>query len=390
MLALLWTSTQAVAAEGWSVEKVPAPGGMDVYLSGVSCPSRTACIAVGTITHQQIDLNRGFTPPYRALAERWNGATWSIQQLAMPARASNSELWKVSCASTFACFAIGSYLSRSGHQTALVERWNGRRWSNQQIPNAASWIPWGISCDATAACTVVGISQGLRFALPVAESWNGRRWAIQHIDPLSGMTWFQLYAVSCTSRTACTAVGSAINQRGCQLLVVERWNGVRWSFQPSPNANPACDSTFTGLLDVSCSSNQSCFAIGTTGAAVVEVWNGRRWSLQTFPNDVPPSGISCTSSTACIAVGEIPSGLIASRWEGVAQWDGISWTPQPTPAIRRPVAWLMDVSCSSKTTCTAVGFVGLSHPQRPLAERLSAPTCADPDNDSDCDARFPG
>jgi hypothetical protein len=78
-------------------------------------------------------------------------------------------------------------------------------------------------------------------------------WAIQ---PLRGpaLPSSVLIAVSCTSATACTAVGS-----GNTRVLVERWNGETWSVQPTPKPAGSSDSV---LMGVSCTSATACTAVG--------------------------------------------------------------------------------------------------------------------------------
>jgi hypothetical protein len=175
-----------------------------------------------------------------------------------------------------------------------------------------------------------------------------------------------LNGVSCTSNRACTAVGYAEGGSSPAQTLTERWNGRRWSIEPTPNPTAVSSE----LEAVSCTSSTACIAVGHSfktadvGSAelpLAERWDGTSWSLQTTP-DVGAIGalfgVSCTSSTACTAVGdsytspEVFSASLAERW------DGISWTREPTPnAPTNSVGgtYLHAVSCTSRATCTAVG-----------------------------------
>jgi hypothetical protein len=57
------------------------------------------------------------------LAERWNGKPWAIQPTPNPARAQQSRLWAVACASASACTAVGTATKMAGNQVTLAERW---------------------------------------------------------------------------------------------------------------------------------------------------------------------------------------------------------------------------------------------------------------------------
>jgi hypothetical protein len=60
-------------------------------------------------------------------------------------------------------------------------------------------------------------------SLPLIAFWNGSGWSSQHSPLVRG----DLDGVSCTTATACTAVGLA---HGGHPLI-ERWNGTSWSLQ---------------------------------------------------------------------------------------------------------------------------------------------------------------
>ena len=74
-----------------------------------------------------------------------------------------------------------------------------------------------------------------------------------------------LQGVSCTSATACTAVGDYVNRDGTQVTLAERWNGTSWTIQSTPNPTGAQYAGWTATLQgVSCTSATACTAVGTT------------------------------------------------------------------------------------------------------------------------------
>lgn len=83
-----------------------------------------------------------------------------------------------------------------------------------------------VSCASTHACVAVGSRQPAFSTVEstVAEGWNGSRWAIEPTDHL-GSGGSELNGVSCTSRRACTAVGSFTNSAfGNPATLVERYS----------------------------------------------------------------------------------------------------------------------------------------------------------------------
>jgi hypothetical protein len=283
----------------WTAKSLANPPGLSNFdLASVSCTSPRFCIAVGG--------------PYGAYAERWNGSDWSLQR--MPPRTNN--LVSVSCASRHACVAVGDY-----HEPH-VESWNGSRWSLQRADGAPPLF--SVSCAAASACAAVGAGAGQQsggFGPPGTTGiWNGRRWGFQ-VDTAVGLRT----AVSCSSAIACTAVPGAVPFGGLYVpgddggALAEYWDGRRWSSGPVVNVPPVADEE-TLLNAISCSSNRSCTAVGSSIFAeeaqvtLAEHWNGRRWSIQPTPNPANPgltdfptgpvfNAVSCTSTRFCIAVG---------------------------------------------------------------------------------------
>ena len=207
-LAERWDGTS------WSVQPTPNPSGIGAGLTAVSCVSASSCVAVGGyINNSSRDA---------ALAERWNGSSWTIQPLSVPGAVA-SDLFGVSCVSAAACTAVGSYRTSSGGHT-LALHWNGSGWAVQSTPNPTSGaLLLGVACGSSVACTAVGgyTNSASRLAT-LAMSWNGSSWATQPtVDPAGSDS--QLRAVSCPSAATCTAVGeSAPNSAFTRPLVEHR------------------------------------------------------------------------------------------------------------------------------------------------------------------------
>jgi hypothetical protein len=297
----------------WSIQSTPNPSGAaDSYLHGVSCSSSSACTAVGHYKNS--------SGTYVTLAERWNGSEWSIQSTPNPSGATESFLEDVSCSSATACIAVGWYKNSAGTDVTLAERWNGSEWSIQSTPNpeahggevlnVSDFI--SVSCSSSTACTGVGLYKtNASPYLTLAERWNGSEWSVESTPNPSGATRSEITAVSCTSSSGCTAVGTYVPSSGTYVTLAERWNGSEWSIQSTPNPSGATESVLGG---VSCSSSTVCTGVGYdknsagTDVTLAERWNGSEWSIQSTPNpsgatESELSGVSCFSSTGCIAVG---------------------------------------------------------------------------------------
>ncbi len=338
MLAERWNGSH------WTIQSVPAPpGAVDSELAGVSCTSGTACIVAG-------DYDNGTGTV--TLAEAWNGARWTIQATPNPSGATASELDGISCASGTACTAVG---------LGFAESWNGTTWSLQTIakPQGGTRPDLNrVSCTAVVTCAAVGVSYRDGVPNAAAETWNGTSWKVQAIAITTSYDSAFLDDVSCTSATTCTAVGSYHDPVDGDRALAEILN-LRWQVQDAPNPASSLSSDFS---DVSCPSANACTAVGnmetsTDFEPVVEGRNGGSWTIESTPSPSVSNldGVSCTSAGACTAVGDISNGgkliTLAERWNGT------SWATQSTPNPKNATrSYLIDVSCPSATACTAVGI----------------------------------
>jgi hypothetical protein len=176
------------------------------------------------------------------------------------------------------------------------QTWNGTEWKliEPYVPGEVA----SVSCPTTTWCMSIGEATWEQ-----ADAWisseSGGSWTTQAKEPPapSGDTWSLLRSVSCSSTTACTAVG-AYYKEGFKTLV-ERWNGTSWSIQTTPNIGES----FNTMMSVSCSSSTSCMTVGQVSSAVSEYWNGTEWSAKTVPSpsgsEIILEGVSCNSSSAC-------------------------------------------------------------------------------------------
>ena len=351
-LAERWNGTS------WAIQISPNPSGAaGSGLDGVSCTSATACTAVGSYT--------GATGATQTLAERWNGATWAIQSTPNPIAATSSSLSSVSCTSNTSCTAVGYFQNSAGTFLTLAERWNGTSWAIQVTPSpsgAKTSVLGGVSCPAPASCTAVGhFLNSADGGETLAERWNGTAWTIQITPNPSGATDSYLTGVSCASISACTAVG--YDRNGGDVPLAERWNGVSWTLQATPNPTGL---GITSLSGVSCTSSAACTAVGyfITKAEVqltlAERWNGASWTIQTSPDASGGrgsilAGVSCPAASACTAVGAFTSRPVAEATlaEG---WNGTKWAAQPTPNPTTTASSLLGESCKATGACTAVGY----------------------------------
>ncbi len=338
----------------WSIQ-TPATANQ-ASLSDVSCASSSHCVSVGG----QLEGATG-----TSLAERWDGTKWSTLSVPSPAGATGSELQEVSCSSTSACLALGTYTA-SGSEKPFAAAWNGSTWTLTSTGLKGA-IPQNVSCKSATFCLAVGNEAGKT----LVQAWDGKEWSTQTSPNPEGKTTAQLAGVSCASTTACTAVGSS-GASGEYVTLGEGWNGTTWSLQTTPNPKAKDNAQFAA---VSCATSSACLAVGYDyyeGRGVAEFWNGKEWTLHKGSLDRRPTAVSCGSASACLAVG-VKNGTspLAEVWEG----EGGSWWEGSELAPKTPEGgWgltLEGVSCTAATTCTAVGSYLIGGKSLPLIERLS-------------------
>ena len=360
-LTITGASGALASAPAWRLQPSPnatVPGGQ---LESVSCPSATACTAVGS------NISTGGI--HVTLAERWNGTTWQRQPTPNPAVDVSfnvaPDLTGVSCPAASFCEAAGRYNLTSFNQVGLTEGWNGQRWALQRLPipaGASSTALSQVSCTSAQFCEAVGSyqTQTLNQTLPLVATWNGTSWRLQHAPHPAGDTSAQLNTVSCTSPTFCEAWGGGSPLIGGPGLA-EQWNGQSWHLQAVP-------STSDDAFSVSCVSATFCEAVGVGGvpqAPSAWVWRGSSWTAQALPSQLAPSleGVSCVSSAFCEAVG-----LPFTSNGGAAVWNGSAWRIQSTPSPANNAATILSaVSCASARSCESAGDFELNQSNTPHA-----------------------
>jgi hypothetical protein len=225
--------------------------------------------------------------------------------------------------------------------------WNGTSWTVQAIPGPAV-EPQEVSCATVDFCMVAD-------GFGDVDTWNGSTWSAG-----TSVTGFSFVgSLSCLSASFCEAVGEGPSGENATA-----WNGTAWTAQATPG--PVSNS----FNSVSCNAATSCEAVGQALGSndetvpLAEAWNGSTWTVQTTP--VPANSqssslasVSCTSASSCTAVGQYPSSTPPNF--GQAQtlaeiWDGTSWalpaTPDPSSTGQNI---LSGVSCGASDTCMAVG-----------------------------------
>ena len=252
----------------------------------------------------------------------------------------------------------------------------GDLWSVVPTPSPypADNVLSGVSCVSASFCLAVGGGSlppgpgdsGARSG-SYAETWDGTSWALVG-DP-GGF----VQSVSCVTPTFCMAVGSTSSDDNDGEPYADIWDGSGW--QSSPVAVPPLDPNGTAwLAGVSCLSSTNCVAVGSyrqNGILVVkaltERWAGGSWAIG---QEVDPDSLTALSSVSCsdqggqvcMAVGSFRAAPTTSVPKTIEHTvietssDGSDWSVAETvDAVATNLSYFAGVSCSSATQCEAVG-----------------------------------
>jgi hypothetical protein len=278
----------------WKAQQVV--GGSTPQLSGVSCPTTTECMAVGS---------NGASLPGSGVVITTSdaGATWS------PAASPQNALVvsSVTCASPIDCTAIVSdgTSTWSAHSADFGQTWQ------QEGDLPAGFLPGNdITCVAGGTCIDAGYvptTNGHGGGAVAVSADGGQTWALASVPSGTGV----LQSTACLSATDCLAAGT----------------------------------TGTTVSDV----------VPAKGELLHSADGGHTWvpSTGTLPVD-DVYGLACPSAEQCAMVGTTWTGFPAIGTGGVAESTDAGLTFLSSPTSYVPIT-LTAVDCPSASGCVAVG-----------------------------------
>jgi photosystem II stability/assembly factor-like uncharacterized protein len=335
-VAVSSTASGSTSISRWIVPRdettapaVPTAGGAasgSGSFNAVSCPTATECVAVGG--------DGGLNGV--ASTSQNGGTTWKQGAL----EASEPDLNAVDCASASTCVAVGQGVAARSTD-------GGATWTSGTIPTSDTTL-LGVSCPSTSLCVGVGVSPG--DAGPYAgqllvSSDGGVSWTTPTLPASTGA----LGSVDCPTTSFCVSVGASI--------VVSNDGGTTWTERTVSGG--------TGVLrSVSCASATTCVAIGAnpsvaqdpTATAFEDVTTdgGATWSSVAMPVGSATLDVVSCSRGSCAAAGSTYNGTAAPIL--TSSNGGTSWTSNQS--IPSSVTAVSAVSCSSSNACVFVGQSG--------------------------------
>jgi len=189
----------------------------DAFVTGIACTGPGSCVAVGNYS---VSSNR-----FAAMGMTESRGTWhQASGIAAPRNAIPSTftgLSSISCPAAGPCLGVGEYAVSATQSRAMSVTEAAGRFSRATeitaVPPGASLHPstylLGISCPSPGTCLAVGGGRN-RAGLSVGMYmiWSHGHWRAGFLPPpphagTGNRGLSALYAVSCTGRDACTAVG---------------------------------------------------------------------------------------------------------------------------------------------------------------------------------------
>jgi hypothetical protein len=250
-----WTDQTLIEhydGSAWSVVPSPSPGAQRDILTGVAAISDSDVWAVG----EQMDS----AGTWHALAEHWDGTSWSVSP-AVDAGASGNELYGVHAVSGNSVYAVGDESGSSFPDTALVEHWNGSKWSVLPSPadSTESLMAYGVTGSDT-ALAVAGNrgSDTAPFTTFVASAAPGSL-SLATTPNATGEN--NLYAVTTAADGSTYAAGWSVDpSTGVYLSEVLHGTGGQWSIDTTPNPGSGSN----GFAGVAAVPGGGVWAVGAT------------------------------------------------------------------------------------------------------------------------------
>jgi alpha-tubulin suppressor-like RCC1 family protein len=255
-------------------------------VSAVTVKGLTGATAIAAGGDQAVALTAGTSPA----ASGRKGPFSSVWRMAANPRNLNDDgltvtfLTGVSAASNADAWTVGFHSLASSQP--LAEHWNGHTWRLATVPLPAGATTAqlnGVDEVSPANVWAVGSSSADGTEQPLIEHFNGTAWSVAASPSTGGGTFDSLNAIAGTGPDNLWAVGS---DNGSAL--VEQFNGTTWTLSPLPSLGAA--GSLVNFTGVSADSADDAWAVGdaeggqdNNGENVAIHWNGQAWTAVPVP-----------------------------------------------------------------------------------------------------------
>ena len=384
------TSIDPTGGSGaWGEAKID--GDPYAYLSGISCPSATFCVAVGsgnvftssdptggpgawtatrvglsqvTCVSASLCVGVGGGSVVTSTNPTGGAGAWTVAEVDAVHYPADF-LSAVSCPSASLCVAFDS----AGNVVTSTDPTGGAgAWAITNVDGANPLT--GVSCPAASLC--VAIDRGGNVVTSTDPTGGASAWHVVPVDTKGvfcagffGEVCFGLTGISCPSASLCVAV----DLKGDVVASTDPTGGASaWHVAHVDTEGVACSEVYGcyGISAVSCASPSLCVAVDEAGNAVTSTnptGGSSAWHVaHVDPGDLCTpssgchglSGVSCPSRSLCVAADVEGSVLTSTNPTGGAR----AWT---TATVQGNIPGIFDtvgVSCPSPSFCLAVNGGG--------------------------------
>lgn len=327
------------------------------FLSAVSCPSASACLAVG----EDPDESEGIAVPL-------DPDTAKVLSGQEPQTISGVFVSGVACASTTQCLAVGRDSNGAGVVVAL-DPTTGTILSGQSVqtvPGTGGVGLEGVACPTATLCVAVGENSGRSAGVAVPlDPGTGAILGGQSVQSVTrnGI----LVAVACPSITLCLAVGWGASQPSVAVPIDPNTGALS-----NGQSDQSISAGAAMLTAVSCPSSSLCLAVGNDTAdpsigqavpidpttAMIAPGEG----IQTLTGTGSLNAVVCPSTDRCVAAGSSfeSTGAITEILDpATGMAPGSSTTPTTTPGTTPTVTPSTSSSSSQELAATGIDLAPL-------------------------------
>ena len=335
-VVLAATAASPASASTWTVRQLQ-DGPTQMLLWGVSCPTTSLCVAVGTNSTVAVSTNPA-----------GDAAAWSAVhpegyfQPLLPSLGGGIYLGNairgVSCPSDRLCVA-------AGHQGNIITSTNPTggpaAWGITGLGLEATHMK-GISCASPSLCVVVGYDG--RVITSTNPTGGPSAWTMSRLEAPK-----DLLGVSCPTVSFCAAVDN-----GGYITVSTNPTGgpSAWQLVGRPGGG--------ALNGISCPSPSLCVTANTSQVITSTDPTGGlgSWKVVTAGTGLPVKGVSCPTTSACAAVDNNADAITSTDPTGGPEaWSFVNVIPADA-SEESPQNGMFGISCASESLCVAVGNAG--------------------------------
>lgn len=295
--------------------------------------------------HKTAAVHRPTVLSWRLVSEV-NPSTW--QQPPTTGYQSGLDL---TCPTPTTCYVEDSPPTVGSPGQVEVTHDGGSTWQQASLPGDVALPTTGLDCVTAATCVSVA-ADGTGNEEFVTTDDGGQTWTSFPV-PADLPSPFAISSVSCTTATACVAVGWSGGGSGpAGLALISTDRGTSWSQSTLPAGFVP--------LHVVCFVGGRCIATGggggpqsTQGEAFYSTDGGSTWVAAAVPSDIGTMGtVTCGDGSACLATVAGGDGPTASNL--LATTDaGMTWARVPAAGLPTSVA--LGMSCATGSYCWLSG-----------------------------------